>query len=387
MPNTWHRLGLAWGAIRQGWGRPQLRTKTPTLPIDDDRPPAMTTADKVDLAAGALGAIGLVNNFAPYIVLCGHAGTAENNAFASGYDCGACGGNGGQVNAQVLAQALNDPEVRRGLADRGIQIPDDTVAIAAAHNTTTEVIDLDPSLAEVPAGGTAMLRDRLAQAGGLVRAERRPLLPGAKDAQESESARRGADWSQPFPEWGLAGNAAFVIAPRELTKDLDLAGRAFLHSYVAELDPSYAVLETLLTAPAVVTQWINSQYYFSSVDPQTYGAGDKTTHNVVGDVGVMSGAHGDLRVGLPWQALSPIDLRLNREHGLHEPLRLQIVVRADPAAISEVLATHPALSNLFSNNWAALTAIDPATGELRKLRKSLEWVPWREGIAQEVPAN
>ncbi|MCH9815578.1 MAG: DUF2309 domain-containing protein, partial [Actinomycetia bacterium] len=94
----------------------------------------------------------------------------------------------------------------------------------------------------------------------------------------------------------------------------------------------------------------------------------------------------DLRVGLPWQALSPVDLTLNRSSSRHEPLRLQIVVRADPAAISQVLRNHQSVANLFSNNWAALAAIDPVTGQVYRLDRSLQWAPWNEDLAQEVPA-
>ena len=52
----------------------------------------------------------------------------------------------------------------------------------------------------------------------------------------SESFRRhveerSRDWANPRPEWGLSGNAAFLIGRRTLTKGLDLGGRVFLHSY------------------------------------------------------------------------------------------------------------------------------------------------------------
>jgi uncharacterized protein YbcC (UPF0753/DUF2309 family) len=36
----------------------------------------------------------------------------------------------------------------------------------------------------------------------------------------------------------------------------------------------------------VVTQWINSQYYFSTVDTAVYSSGSKVTQNPVGNVGV-----------------------------------------------------------------------------------------------------
>ena len=71
-----------------------------------------------------------------------------------------------------------------------------------------------------------------------------------------------------------------------------------------------------------MAQWINCQYYFSTVAPQVFGAGTKTIHNVVGTVGVIAGHNGDLQLGLPWQSVS------DGERLLHEPLRLLAVVQA-----------------------------------------------------------
>lgn len=386
LPRRWNHLMTQWGAVTDRWGSQPLTESRGTQADESGLPIGLDTDARVALAAGALGAIGLVDSFAPLIVVCAHAATTENNAFAAGYDCGACGGNGGHVNARTLVDAINDREVRRRLADQGIQIPDDTVAIAAAHNTTTDVVELDPAYVPNPQHReqvARLVRD-LGAARESALVERLPLLPHSQTPGRTVSARaasverRALDWSQPFPEWGLAGNAAFVIGPRALTSNLDLAGRVFLHSYNPDLDPNNDILATLLTAPAVVTQWINSQYYFSSVDPQRFGAGDKTTHNVVGDVGVVSGAHGDLKLGLPWQAAFSADPRYNEGTGMHEPLRLLIVAWASPAAVSSVIADHANLQDLFANGWASLAAIDPPTGQVWRLTPSLQWRPWVE---------
>ena len=84
----------------------------------------------------------------------------------------------------------------------------------------------------------------------------------------------------------------FIIGPRSITAEHDLEGRAFLHStYVAEQsDPDGVALETIMTAPLVVAQWISAQYYFSTVDPGVFAAGDKMLHNPVGGVGVIVGS-------------------------------------------------------------------------------------------------
>ncbi|MBN9199804.1 MAG: DUF2309 family protein, partial [Microbacterium chocolatum] len=46
-------------------------------------------------------------------------------------------------------------------------------------------------------------------------------------------------------ELGLAGNAAMIIGPREMTRGANLYRRVFLHSYDAALDPEGTGLETI----------------------------------------------------------------------------------------------------------------------------------------------
>lgn len=74
------------------------------------------------------------------LLVIGHGATVTENAHASGYDCGACAGNDGAVNPHLLAAALDDAEVRRCLAERGIVLPHDTVAVAGVHDTTRDVV-------------------------------------------------------------------------------------------------------------------------------------------------------------------------------------------------------------------------------------------------------
>ena len=85
-----------------------------------------------------LKVMGLTTNFARLVLVCGHGSTTENNPYASGYDCGACGGNHGGPNARVLAAMANKPEVRKELKNRGIEIPEDTWFLPGEHNTTTD---------------------------------------------------------------------------------------------------------------------------------------------------------------------------------------------------------------------------------------------------------
>ncbi|WP_460934144.1 putative inorganic carbon transporter subunit DabA [Phycicoccus ginsengisoli] len=345
----------------------------------------LTLHERADLAHGALLAVGLVSDFAPVLLVCGHGATVENNAFAAAYDCGACGGHPGVVNAVLLAQVLNEPEVRAELALRGVHLPDDTVAVAALHDTTTDRVELlgpveDPELVrDLEVAGARAAHERLRT----LPRRRRGETPGALPA-------RAADWSEPAPEWGLAGNAALVIGPRSLTRGAGLDGRVFLHSYDERVDPERTVLEQLLTAPLVVAQWINAQYYFSTAAPHLYGAGDKTTHNVVGDVGVLTGARGDLRTGLPWQTLSrsePADAGPAHDPVrdlVHEPVRLTVVVAAPPQAVAAIVERHQELRRLVANDWITLLVATPE-GRYLALGPDLQWRHRTTGRSTPAP--
>src|SRR5699024_3170292 len=146
-------------------------------------------------------------------------------------DCGACGGNPGLVNARVLAQMANKPEVRRKLQSQGVEIEDDAWFVPALHDTTTEKLQLF-DLNRLPSSHVVYvdrLRSSLAAASRLCTRERVPTLlekPAQMEpAEASKYAQRNAvDWSQIRPEWGLAGNVYFVIGRRTLTKSLSLEG-------------------------------------------------------------------------------------------------------------------------------------------------------------------
>ena len=392
-PSTTTRWGHA-GAPAQWHPQADLADIERTVaPEQGELPLGFSVAELVDLAHSALRAMGLTDSFAPLLVLAGHGATVQNNAFAAAYDCGACGGNAGLDNARILVHALNHPQVRRSLALRGIHLPAETVAVAALHDTTTDELIIDregvaPSVAGVldAFAGVARL------AAGAACRERLESLPGASADCDPAGARRHArrragDWAEACPEWGLAGNRAIVIGPRGLTEGLDLDGRVFLHSYEPGQDADATVLRTILTAPVVVAQWINSQYYFSSIDAEHFGSGDKTTHNVVGDVGVISGAHGDLKVGLPWQALFTDEEQVSLGVGRHEPLRLSVVAYADPAAVQRIVREEEVVRRLVSNEWISITVIDPTTTRSHRLLSSLRWAtaPEEQGSMDEVP--
>ncbi|PZO47293.1 MAG: DUF2309 domain-containing protein, partial [Alphaproteobacteria bacterium] len=189
---------------------------------------------RIDMAEAVLRAMSMTDNFARIVMLTGHGSTSVNNPHASGLDCGACGGHTGEANARVAAAILNDERVRIGLTARGIQIPPDTWFVGCLHDTTTDAVQLfDTETAPLSHRAELMrLSEWLESAGARARAERAALLGLSKTPRlDAAIVSRSRDWSQVRPEWGLAGNAAFIAAPRARTKHLDLGGRVFLHDY------------------------------------------------------------------------------------------------------------------------------------------------------------
>ncbi|MFK7919922.1 MAG: putative inorganic carbon transporter subunit DabA [Ilumatobacter sp.] len=298
---------------------------------------------RVFIAEAVLRTMGLIHGFAPLVVLCGHTSHNTNNPHATALDCGACAGASGQDNARTVAALLNDAEVRTGLREQGIDIPDGTHFVGALHDTVSDTVEiLDRHSIE---GSHAQIVERLTAdlevAAARQSARRSEDLPGPMDTVRD----RGTDWAQVRPEWGLARNSSFIIGPRSMTAGLDLEGRSFLHTYEADNDPDGKVLETIMTAPMVVAHWISSQYYFSTVDREAFGAGDKLIHNVVADTAVISGESGDLRVGLPSQSTHLGDER----H--HQAIRLLAVIQAPLERIEQIIQQHPILQTLTAGSW------------------------------------
>ncbi|MBI1270401.1 DUF2309 family protein [bacterium] len=329
-----------------------------------------TLEEKVSLANGNLAAMALSDLSAPLIVLCGHISQSQNNPYASSLDCGACGGNPGGASARLAANVFNDGEVREKLAEQGICIGEDTFFIAAQHNTTTDSFEIFDQ-ERVPQSHRKLLqrlKEDLAEAGRRAADERKRFLPQEEVIGLTSAEARATDWAQVAPEWGLARNAAFIVAPRTLTKKIDLGGRTFLHGYDWDKDLEGTVLETIMTAPMVVAQWINNQYYLSTVDNHVFGSGSKTLHNVVGDFAVMSGQESDLRLGLPLESVFQ-----NESTRFHEPMRLMVLIRAPLAKIDKVLEKHENVRNLVTNRWIRLVALDPEDESFYQADRAFEW--------------
>ena len=344
--------GLAFGAAFTGAARSNRLSCSRAAPKFN----SASLETRAALAAGALRNMGLTGNFSRIVLICGHGSQSTNNPYASGLDCGACGGHAGDINARLAASTLNDPAVRSQLSQQGLVIPPDTFFLAGLHNTTTDDVVLFnfDALPATHLVDLVNLRRALALAGAAARRERAPLLGLAgvpNDRIDAAVRQRAIDVAQVRPEWGLANNAALVAAPRRRTAGLKLDGRVFLHDYDASADPDSKVLTLILCAPVVVASWISLQYYASRVSPRHYGAGNKVLHNVVGGIGVVEGNGGDLKVGLPMQSIH------DGEKYVHEPRRLAVYIEADPSKISAVLHEQAAVRQLFDHGWLHLFAL------------------------------
>lgn len=324
---------------------------------------ALDAKAQAELVAGILGAMTLTDNFASIVILAGHGSNTRNNPHAAGLDCGACGGQTGEMNVRVLAQLLNDADVRTALAEtQGIQIPRDTSFVAALHDTTTDELHC---LTALPTGSD-LIQSWISAAGKAARQERAGNLGVTGKNVDKAIMERSRDWSQVRPEWGLAGNACFVVAPRSRTAHLNFAGRSFLHDYDEAADGAkgYAVLELIMTAPMLVTHWINMQYNTSVMDNQLYGSGNKVLHNIVGgNIGVFEGNGGDLRIGLPKQSLH------DGQQWMHDTQRLNVYITAPKKAIADIVDRHEVVRQLVDNDWLYLYRIDDTHKEIQRLYK------------------
>lgn len=346
---------------------------------DDDCKAGFTLDEMVDRMQGLFSSIGLIDNFAPLIYLVGHGASSINNTYYAGYDCGACCGRPGSVNARAAAAISNRADVREGLANRGIHIPKDTHFIGALHDTTRDEIqyyDLERLEEE-------SLKEHLAiesnfhlalQRNAIERARRFDFIDHKKGAAHvhSKVKKRAVSLFEPRPEWNHATNALCIVGNRDITRNLFLDRRAFLQSYDYKNDPSGQVLGNILDAITPVCGGINLEYYFSRVDNMRLGAGSKLPHNVMGLIGVANGMEGDLRTGLPYQMVN-----------IHDPLRLMMLIEHYPEAILNAIRRNPKTYEWYINEWIVLTAIHPETHELFKFHGGA-FKPY-ESTCKQVP--
>ena len=322
--------------------------------------------EKATIVKSAFELIGW-KQFAPLILFVGHGSHSANNPFGSSLDCGACAASPGRHNARMLAKLANDLEVRRIVKEKfQIEIPETTFFLGAEHNTTTdEIVLFDSSLPGSHQKQVESLKKNLQKVQETATQERL----GTTKNSLSQAQTNASNWGETRPEWGLAKNASFIIAPRKATRNLALDGRSFLHSYDWKTDKEGQVLETIMQGPMVVTQWINNHYYFSTVDNDKFGGGTKVTHNITGKFGVVQGNGGDLKTGLPWESLYT-----SKDTPYHPPLRLSVIIQAPLDQVKTIIAKNESLKALADNEWVYLIVMDPLEGgTFYRYERNVRW--------------
>jgi uncharacterized protein len=316
-----------------------------------------TEEEMTDALEGMLRSMGLIKEFAPIIYIFGHGASSVNNTHYAGYDCGACSGRAGSVNARVAAAIGNHPVVRRKLAERGIEIPKTTQFVGGLHDTTRDELafyDLNVLTTANRAAheGYLPLFEQALNYNAKERSRRFHTINSKQEARKVHEAvkKRALSLFETRPEWNHATNALCIIGKRDNNRHLFLDKRSFLNSYDYSTDPEGNYLLSIIKAVAPVCGGINLEYYFSKVDHERLGAGSKLPHNVMGLIGVANGMDGDLRTGLPLQMVN-----------IHDPLRILITVDHYPEVVLKVIQTHEPTYEWFLHEWVRLVCIHPET--------------------------
>ncbi|MBU6325013.1 MAG: DUF2309 family protein [Bacteroidetes bacterium] len=310
--------------------------------------------EMADCVEGLLRSTGLTEGFAPLVYMVGHGASSINNTHYAGYDCGACSGRPGSVNARAISYMANHIKVREILQERGIQIPASTIFIGALHDTTRDEIEcydveaIPQEHKKLHEHNMQVLREAL-DLNAKERARRFILTDNSRPADEVHELvkLRSVSLFEPRPELNHATNTLCIVGRRNLTRQVFLDRRAFLNSYDPAKDSTGQYLQGIVGAAAPVCGGINLEYYFSRVDNYRLGAGTKLPHNVMGLIGVANGADGDLRTGLPAQMIE-----------VHSPMRLMMIIEQSPELVLDVIRRNPATYNWFEQNWIHLVAID-----------------------------
>ena len=339
-----------------------------------------TIQEMADRVAVLLKGIGMVSNFAEIVYLVAHGSSSANNPHHGAYDCGACSGRPGAVNARVFAFMANHPKVRELLQTSGIFIPVTTQFVGALHDTASDLMDYyDVSILN-DTNAEAHLLNKLTfeKALDLNAKERSRRFSSIKTQNDirvirKEIQKRSVSIFEPRPELGHGTNALCLVGTRNISKGLFLDRRAFMNSYDYKTDLNGDALLGVLKPIPPVCGGINLEYYFSRVDNQKFGAGSKLSHNVLGLIGVTNSSDGDLRPGLPLQMIE-----------VHDPIRLMVIVEHFPEIVLKTIKILPELYEWFNNEWVHLVSVDPETKQFSYFKNG-EFVLY-ETLANQVPS-
>lgn len=330
---------------------------TDTSAVENGLQIGFTLEEMTDIVEGVFKSIGLVGDFSTLIYAIGHGGSSINNTHYAGYDCGACSGRPGSVNARVFASMANHQEVKKKLRERGIELADHCQVLGGLHDTTRDDFEFYDEDLLTAQNKTLHLKNlevfKQALDMNAKERSRRFFSINSKKSAESihkEIRNRSISLFEPRPELNHATNSLCIVGRHSLHEGLFLDRRAFSNSYDYSLDPSGDLLFNILNAAVPVCGGINLEYYFSRVDNQKLGAGSKLPHNVMGLIGVTNGVEGDLRTGLPLQMIE-----------LHDPIRLMMVVEHYPEVALEVVKRNPSTYEWINNEWIVFVVIHPDT--------------------------
>ncbi len=347
-----------YGAVRE-----RLRRRaTPNAPTVIAPHESFAADERALVADASLTMMGLTRNFGRVVVLCGHGSATENNPYASALDCGACGGNrrGSQrPHSRRHPQRRRRPRAPAGL---GTSTSPRTPGSAgrARHGVRSRHAARSPPgpRHRTPTTSCACARGPRRLRGSASAPNGRSHSPGAPSGATPRDAARHVR----RPEHGLGAGVPRVGAGRQrgvhrrtartITRGLDLGRRCFLHSYEADVDADGAALETILTAPLVVAQWISVPVLLLDRRP------GRVRRRHQDD---PQRRRRDRRPRGPRrrsQARAPLAVgRRRRPRLVHEPMRLLARRSRCPwRGSTTIVARNTVLQHLFGNGWVALAA-------------------------------
>ncbi|GAB4395580.1 MAG: hypothetical protein OHK0053_04690 [Microscillaceae bacterium] len=324
-----------------------------------------TIPEMVACVEGQLRSIGLVKDFADLVYVIGHGASSVNNPHYAAYDCGACSGRPGSVNAKVFCHMANHPQVRKKLREKGLIIPEKTHFVGGIRDTTRDEVQFF-EVDKIPVDLLALHQNNQQTFAKALayhakeRSRRFDLINSQQSPQKvhKKMKQRSVSLFEPRPELNHATNALCIVGRRALTRHVFLDRRSFLNSYDYQLDPEGEILADVMRPLAPVCGGINLEYFFSRVDNQKLGAGSKLPHNVMGLFGVANGIEGDLRPGLPHQMIE-----------MHDPLRLLMVVEHSPEVVMKILQKDKSMRDWYAHEWIHLVLIHPETRQIYRFQE------------------